>query len=371
MNRLLAACFALTSALALAESPSPNPPPARPTLEVAFVLDTTSSMSGLIEGAKAKIWSVASRMAAGKPTPRIRVGLVGYRDRGDTYITKRFDLTDDLDSIYTHLREFQAQGGGDFPEHVGQALGETVKLMSWSSNPKTMKMIFLVGDAPPHDDYKDEWNSKVWAKKAAEKGIVVNTIRCGTAADTEASFRALSLLADGSFNSIEQGGGMVAVATPYDTEMAKLSAEVATKTLYAGTVAAREENRVRAETVAAAPAAAAADRSAFMVHSTGPGGSMAPVAVSGAVDLVDAPAKVAELKPEELPVELAKLSKKEQQAKVEELATERKELQGRIVKLSKERADWIAKNSKSKADSFDDRVMESVKAKAAGYGVAY
>src|SRR5688572_4417237 len=101
----------------------------QPQLDVVFVLDTTSSMDGLIEGAKEKIWSIASRMASGKPRPRIRVGLVAFRDRGDEYVTRRFDLTTDLDAVYRQLRALQAEGGGDTPEHVGRALSDAVKLM--------------------------------------------------------------------------------------------------------------------------------------------------------------------------------------------------------------------------------------------------
>jgi Mg-chelatase subunit ChlD len=63
-----------------------DPPPRllqKPIVDVVFVLDTTGSMSGLIDAAKEKIWSIASTMAAAQPTPEIRIGLVGYRDRGD------------------------------------------------------------------------------------------------------------------------------------------------------------------------------------------------------------------------------------------------------------------------------------------------
>ncbi|MGA2640709.1 MAG: VWA domain-containing protein, partial [Spirochaetia bacterium] len=66
---------------------------ARPRVEVAFVLDSTGSMGGLIEGAKQKIWSIANGIIAQKPTPEVRIGLVTYRDRGDEYVTKKFDLT--------------------------------------------------------------------------------------------------------------------------------------------------------------------------------------------------------------------------------------------------------------------------------------
>src|SRR3954471_1160604 len=85
-----------------------TPAQPKPRIEVCFVLDTTGSMSGLIEGAKQKIWSIANEMISAKPTPEIRVGLVAYRDRGDEYVTKRFDLTNDIDAIYGQLQTFRA-----------------------------------------------------------------------------------------------------------------------------------------------------------------------------------------------------------------------------------------------------------------------
>src|SRR5215831_756131 len=60
----------------------------KPRIEVCFVLDTTGSMGGLIEGAKQKIWSIANEMVSAKPTPELRLGLVAFRDRGDEYVVK-------------------------------------------------------------------------------------------------------------------------------------------------------------------------------------------------------------------------------------------------------------------------------------------
>src|SRR2546429_6252535 len=82
-------------------------PAARPEVEVVFCLDTTGSMGGLISAAKQKIWAISNQIASGQPTPRVKLGLVAFRDRGDAYVTKVFDLTDDLDSIHTHLMSFQ------------------------------------------------------------------------------------------------------------------------------------------------------------------------------------------------------------------------------------------------------------------------
>jgi hypothetical protein len=350
---------------------------ARPQIEVVFVLDTTGSMSGLLEGAKQKIFSIASRIATGKPTPRLKVGLVAYRDVGDEYVTKRFDLSEDLDTVFTNLRQFRADGGGDTPEHVGRGLGEAVSKMSWSDNRETMKVIFLVGDAPPAER-GDQWNFKSWSKQARERHIVVNTVRCGGDDETATAWKFVAKLTDGTFDTIGQEGGMLAVATPYDAELAKVNAEIATKTLYTGTAAVQAENRGRAEQMATLAPEAAAERISYMkkARSAGsgvaaPAASSAPVAVGGAVDLVEKPEALAAVKTAELPAELQGLKKEEQAAKVKQLSEDRKALEVKAAKLAADRDEWRSKNVAEKADSFDDNVMKSVRTQAAKIGVAY
>ena len=87
----------------------------KPMIEVCFVLDTTGSMGGLIAGAKDKIWSMANEMISAKPTPEIRIGLIGYRDKTDAYVTKVYPLSNDIDDIYAKLIALKALGGGDTP----------------------------------------------------------------------------------------------------------------------------------------------------------------------------------------------------------------------------------------------------------------
>jgi Mg-chelatase subunit ChlD len=344
----------------------------RPQLDVVFVLDTTSSMTGLIEGAKEKIWSIASRMAAGKPTPRIRVGLVAYRDRGDAYETKRFDLTEDLDTVYKNLRAFRAEGGGDGPEHVGKGLGEAVKLMSWNDSKRTAKLIFLVGDAPAHDDYQDGFTLATMAKLAIEKGIVVNTIRCGDDATTATQFQQVAKLADGSFISIGQGGGMVAVATPFDAEMAKLNGELARKSVWGGSTRGRAAAEESSRDVEGMGASSAADRLSYRAKG---GGGLAAAPASaiafGGVDLIADPSKVDGMKEDELPQNLKAMKAGERKPWLEKQSAERKELESKVLKLAKDRDAWLAKNASAKKDSFDDNVMKSVKASADKVGVAY
>src|SRR5215210_665074 len=100
------AAFVVTFTFARAGAAPAERKDPKPQVEVVFCLDTTGSMSGLIEGAKQKIWSISNQIVAGKPTPNLKVGLLAYRDRGDAYVTKMTDLTDDLDKIYATIKEF-------------------------------------------------------------------------------------------------------------------------------------------------------------------------------------------------------------------------------------------------------------------------
>jgi Mg-chelatase subunit ChlD len=371
--RSLAAASVLSSVGAFAAPPNPAPPAnaevkeaERPVLDVVFALDTTGSMGGLLEGAKQKIWSIASRMASGTPTPRVRVGLVAYRDVGDNYVTQVFPLRDDLDAVYKDLRSFQADGGGDGPEAVQTALADAVDKMKWSDSKRAAKMIFLVGDAPAHD--QDKAPLLAASKRAISKGIVVNTVRCGGDTTVEGQFREVARLADGRFDSIDQTGGVVAVATPFDDELSKLNGALADTAIYAGRHEAQVAGESRRAESKALAAPAAADRVSFMSKSGGSGSGASAV---GAVDLTEAPEKAAALKPDELPPPMKDLSPAERVEFAKKQQAQRKEVEGKIAEVSKKRDAFLASQVKEKKDSFDSRVFESVKTSAAKAGVAY
>ncbi len=202
MHKVLIPALALLIAFCpvlAAEKAAVKPAPAKqaaPRVEVAFVVDTTGSMSGLIAAAKAKIWGIANQIVLGKPKPVVKMALVPYRDKGDAYVTKVFDLTDNIDQVYTDLMAFSAGGGGDTPENVNQALHDAVTKLSWSKDPKTLKIIYLVGDCPPHNEYTDVPTYDKLAKKAIESGIYVNTILCGGNAQAKAVWQDIARRAD-------------------------------------------------------------------------------------------------------------------------------------------------------------------------------
>ncbi len=348
----------------------------QPVIDVVFVLDTTGSMSGLIQTAKEKIWSIASTMAAAQPTPEIRIGLVGYRDRGDAYVTKKIDLSDDLDSVYAALMDFQADGGGDTPESVNEALHVAVNAMSWSDQDQAYQVIFLVGDAPPHMDYQDEMQYPAIIASARERGIVVNAIQCGDMSVTAAPWAQIAGLGKGSYFQVEQAGSAVAYTTPYDAELAELSARLDATRLYYGS---EEDKEVAAAKVAAteklsslASDEAKARRAAFNMSAAGRKNRL------GENELIDAVTKgevqLEELEPEALPAAIAAMSPTEQRAHVAELADERAELQGRMRELAESRDDFIRQKVDEDGgakDSLDQKLYEAIADQARIVGLDY
>jgi Mg-chelatase subunit ChlD len=347
-----------------------TPKGSRPRMEVCFVLDTTGSMTGLIEGAKQKIWSIANEMISTKPTPEIRLGLVAYRDRGDEYVTKSFDLTNDIDAIYGQLRSFRADGGGDTPESVNEALDEAVRKMSWNQDKQVLKIIFLVGDAPPHMDYANGPKYPQICQQAAKKDLIINTIQCGALPETTPIWKEIAQLSEGGYAAIAQSGNMTAIPTPMDTELSELNRKLG-KTLVAyGGVRARSFLTAKQSAAETAPASVTADRLTFNLRNG--------VAVQGEGELLDSlncgKLKLESVNKADLPAELQNLDDKDLLVEIEHKQKDRAEIQARIQTLSKERENFLAAERKhlaqqGKGDSFDEKVAAIIRAEAARKGI--
>lgn len=351
--------------------------PPRPQVEVAFVLDTTGSMGGLIKGAKQKIWSIANEIASANDNPEVKFALIGYRDRGDQYITQRHDLTDDIDAIYDKLMQFQASGGGDGPESVNQALHESVTQLSWSSHPNTLRLIFLVGDAPPHMDYQNDVKYPDSCKLAVAKDIIINTIQCGKMGGTQKIWQEIANSSQGQYVAIQQSGGVHAISTPVDEQIAALNRQMADTVITYGDKRAQSLGKSKVANVVAAPAEAVADRFSYLESSSV---DEAPVAISGNEDLVAqiAQNKIAdtEIKNELLPDELKELSQAELNSHIATQSAKRKEIQVKLNSLLRERQEFINNEKKrlaaeGKDDGFDSQVNRLIREQAALKGISY
>jgi Mg-chelatase subunit ChlD len=348
----------------------------RPQIEVVFVLDTTGSMSGLIAAAKEKIWSIASTMASAQTSPDIKMGLVAYRDRGDAYVTRTIPLSGDLDSMYAKLMDFQADGGGDGPESVNQALHDAVNKMTWSPNPNTYKVIFLVGDAPPHMDYRDDVKYPVTVALAKQKGIVVNAIQCGQDNSAAADWQQVASLGQGSYFQVGQSGNAVAIATPYDKKLAELSSKLDKTRVFYGN---DEEKAKQASKLAAteklhkeSSTESQARRATFNASASGKTNFL------GENELVDAVTngrvKLSGLPKKSLPESLQALSPAAREEFVDNTKKERSELASEIKKLSEQRNDYLRQkvvDEGGKKDSLDAKLFGAISRQAKDKGLVY
>lgn len=383
----LRVCYQLSALAALAafspiapvqadpESADPQEPstaiPA-PTMEVVFVLDTTGSMGGLIDGAKKKIWQIADKLKSAKPTPNIRIGLIGYRDRGDEYVTKVYGLNDNIDEVYAHLMQFQAHGGGDEPESVNQALYEAVSQMQWAEDRSVLKTIFLVGDARPKMNYKDDVKYSVSCELAQAKGILINTIQCGSLSQTEKFWKEISNKTNGSYAAILQDGGSIVVETRWDPVIHQLNIDLDATIIPYGTKREQAYAANNRSLLSSMDSSAMADRSSYLTKS-GKG-----KAIAGTGDLVEliinGTLTLETIDPKKLTPEYQKLTPEELAAHIDEKVQQRQKIQADIESNVALRSDHIENEMKkldadSQEEVFELSAFEILEdqAEAAGY----
>ena len=147
-------------------------------LDLTFVLDTTGSMGEEIRRLRAAIEILQLNVAAMKrPAPRIRYGLVLYRDFGSKYRVRATPFTEDADAFLDALDEAEAGGGGDVPEDLNFALERTFKNFDW--NPEGPGLCFVITDAPPHLDYYQTFTYVEAALAAHDEGVKIFGVGAG------------------------------------------------------------------------------------------------------------------------------------------------------------------------------------------------
>ncbi|MDR1242980.1 MAG: VWA domain-containing protein [Deltaproteobacteria bacterium] len=336
-------------------------------IEVAFVLDTTGSMHGLIDGARKKIWAIANNIVDLNPEAEIYIGLVGYRDLEDDYVTRSFKLTTDIQSIYAELLKFEADGGGDTPESVNEALDVAVSGLGWSDKRELAanRIIFLVGDAPPHMDYKQDRHYPLVIKEAVGKGIILNTVQCGDMRSTTRVWKEMAKLGGGRYMAIPQDGGkVIIIETPYDADILIIQRKMNQTVIPYGSARAQDEVKSKMEMYEKAPAPAAADMSSYVSKASRDRGS---AIITGSGDLVsDMKDKNLTVKEEELPAELRQMTAEERDKYIAGKAAEREVLARELAEKVSQRDKFVREREaeeikKTGADSFDTNVSKTLR----------
>ena len=166
-----------------------------------FIVDTTGSMSDEMLFLQSEFSAIAKEVG----TEDTYYSANFYRDEGDDYVTKLNDFTNDVATVQSQINAESADGGGDFPEAVGKIMNETLSNGKWSDD--SVKIAFMIFDAPPHEEDSDEVAQAV--KDAAKKGIrLVPIVSSNTERDTELFARGAAICTGGSYVFLTDDSGI-------------------------------------------------------------------------------------------------------------------------------------------------------------------
>lgn len=366
---------AVLSLPARADDPVAGRPPfsrpvVRKAIDLVLCLDTSGSMEGLINAARQKMWQVVNELARARPEPNLRVALLTYGSPGDReggYVVLQTGLTKDLDLVSERLFALGTNGGD---EYVGRVVKTAVDRLEWGG-PDAVKILFVAGNESADQDQVAPFRQVV--KHASDLGVRVNAIYCGNADDADASgWREVATLGLGRYASIDKDRGTVAVATPFDKELAELSTKVNGTYLAYGRKAEEGLARQKAQDANAAGAApaAAAERAASKA-----GG----LYTNATWDLVDKSAEsgfdLAKVADDDLPEEMRKMTLEQRKAHLDAKRTERTTIQARIKELDASRTkfvrDEMQKNGLDDAKALDRAMRDAVREQAKEKGFSF
>jgi hypothetical protein len=177
-------------------------------LDLMFLLDATGSMSDEIKQLQSNILSISVQLDAMPNNVDVRFGLVAYRDREEEYVTRVYDFTDDVELFQANLMTVVADGGGDYPESLNEGFDDALNAVTWRGE-DTIKLVFLVADAPPHIDYANDSDYTLLMQDALALGIKVHPIASsGLQPEGEFILRQIGQFTMGRFLFLTYDGGV-------------------------------------------------------------------------------------------------------------------------------------------------------------------
>lgn len=339
-------------------------------VQLAILLDTSSSMDGLIEQAKAQLWKVVNELTLAKRrgmTPRIEVALYEYGKsnipKGEGYLRQVAPLTTDLDLISEELFKLTTQGGD---EYCGRAIEAATTGLAWSKSPRAYKTIFIAGN---EGFGQGPVPFKKAIRGALSAGVTVNTIFCGPhQKGIQLKWKEGADLADGVYMNIDQNRQVAQVVAPQDEEIARLGQELNRTYLSYGS-RGRERKARQAKQDSNAESLSP---SSYVQRTITKSKKQYDNKEWDLVDAEKAGAAVEEMEEEALPDEMQKMSKDERKTYVAEKSAERARLQKRIEELSRARRDFVASKKKDDAEkSLDEAIIDAVRQQAAAKSYAF
>ncbi len=338
-------------------------------IDVAIAIDTSNSMAGLIETARLNLWEIVNDLDQAEPQPTLRVALITFgtcNADGDTgWVQVETGFTEDLDLVSERLFASACDSG---IEYVGRVLQVALQELQWTPSEDALKVIFVAGNEPADQD--PEVDVYEMGDLAWQEGVSVQPIFYGDADHEDAqSWIELAEIARSEFAAIPAKRGAQALETPFDEELAALSAAMNETYVPLGTEGRKHlENR------------ASQDRNALEAsQATAAGRAVTKITRAKASwDLVAAveenEAALYEIDESELPEPIREMSLEERELYVEEKRLERARLQEQIAELGAQRQAFIGERAGEaliSSEGLDAVVRRTIREKAEEKGFRF
>ncbi|UII80832.1 VWA domain-containing protein [Flagellimonas sp. CMM7] len=339
--------------------------PAKQYVKVALLLDTSNSMDGLINQAKAQLWDIVNEFTYAKcgneARPSLQIALYEYGNdnlaSNEGYIRQVIGFSSDLDEISEKLFSLTTNGG---EEYCGQVIQTSLKQLDWGKNADDLKMIFIAGNEPFTQGKLNYRDASINAK---EKDIVVNTIFCGNYEQgISTKWKNGATLTGGEYMAIDHNRQVVHIDTPYDDVIIKLNSKLNNTYISYGALG-REKKMMQeiqdSNAVEMEPAVA-------VKRSISKSSRLYKNSKWDLVDAVeDSETVLEELDDEDLPTELKGKTDKEIKQYVQDKKMEREKIQKQIQDLNTKREAYIAKNQKEETGELENALLSAIKNQAA------
>jgi hypothetical protein len=203
-----------------------NEKPKKQFVKIALLLDTSNSMDGLINQAKAQLWDIVNEFTyarcGNESRPELQIALYEYGNNNlssrEGYIRQVLNFSSDLDDISEKLFSLSTNGG---EEYCGTVIQTSLKQLEWGKNPDDLKLIFIAGNEP---FTQGKLNYKDATSQAKEKDVVVNTIFCGNYDQgVSTNWKDGAIRTGGDYMAIDHNQEIVHIATPFDDIIIRLN----------------------------------------------------------------------------------------------------------------------------------------------------
>ncbi|NDV56624.1 VWA domain-containing protein [Bacteroides sp. 519] len=321
-------------------------------IQVAILLDTSSSMNGLINQAKSRLWNIVNTLTTLKfkgKSPDIEIALYEYGNSElrveDDYIRQVMPLSNDLDLLSDKLFGLTTNGGY---EYCGAVIKKAVDKLDWGKGDADMKLIYIAGNEPFN---QGEIDYKLAINDALKKNIYVNTIHCGDARWGIDGWKEGAAIGKGKFFNIDHNATIRFISTPFDDRISTFNIQLNNTYIGYGRIGnARKESQMKQDNYA--QLISSSNYAERVVSKT------KRVYNNSSWDLVDMYKEdkniIEKLDKKELPAELQNKDKKGIEDFIKQKETERISLQKQIDELAKKRQAYIDEQMKKEGDGGDD-----------------